>query len=366
MIGVIGGYGDVGLQAVRMLQKWGKVRLKIGGRNPAEARKNLGVEFAETEWVPVDAENVQSVEHFLAGCELVINCTGPSSRLGGRVAGMCLAKGCHHIDAGVNKELESLHGAPYNTISLYAAGAVPGLSGLLPRWLAKSFDQLESMLCYIGSLDRFTASAAEDYLAGASGRGNKPLAAWQNGSCRLSVLRRRERIQLPFFAREVTLYPYFDQEAEFVASSLLLNNGEWYIASDGKQVSSLLEEVCGQFLTERETAIRRLCRASEIDSAGRQRYINFIIQLSGKINGCRIDRTLVLQADRPAVLTGLAAAAAGMAVLAGEIPPGVCPLAEIVDPCSVVTRLVNANGIKQLKVFEGPIEQLLQQVEGEI
>lgn len=366
MIGIIGGYGDVGLQALRLLNEWGKQPLRIGGRQPETAQAQLGPKFSQAEWVKVDIEDDRSLEVFLHGCNLIINCAGPSHQTALRVARMCLTKGCHHVDAGIDKSLARLRGMPQSSVVLYAAGATPGLSGLLPRWLAKAFDQVESIVCYTGALDRFTASAAEDYLAGVADTSNRPLVAWRNGACQAAALRRRSGVTLPFFSREVTLYPYFDEEAEFVAASLLLQAGEWYIVSDGSHVPAVLEEARFQFLSDRKDAVQRLCTASAFDLAGRQSYMNFITQLNGMKNGAAITRTLVLQADRPSVVTGLTAAAAGIAVLEGEIPAGVRPLAEIPDPDKVLARLHNTKFINRLQVLDCSVDQLLQAVEGEI
>jgi hypothetical protein len=366
MIGIIGGYGDVGLQAARMFNEWGKHPLRIGGRNPETARLKLEAEFPRAQWVSVNIEDDRSMESFLDGCELIVNCAGPSYRTAACAAGMCLAKGCHHVDAGFDKGLEAMIGTPQSTAVLYAAGATPGLSGLLPRWLAKSFDKVDSLIYFAGALDRFTASAAEDYLAGVSGNDNEPLAAWKDGARRSSVLRRKPGATLPFFPREVALYPYFDAEAEFVAASLSLRDGEWYLAIDGSHVPPVLEEVRTLFPADRKSAVKRLCMAAELDSAGRRKYINLIIQLRGIQNGAGITRTLILQADRPSTLTGWAVAAAGIALLEGDIPPGVGPLAAIPDPDKVIARLRNVKCITQWKVLECSIDELLRPAEGEI
>ncbi len=363
MIGIIGGYGDVGLQAARMLSAWGKHSLRIGGRNPDLARTKLAGEFPAAKWAAVDIEDEKSLESFLYGCELIVNCAGPSHRTAARVAQMCLSRGCHHVDAGVDEALSMMRGTPQSTAVIYAAGATPGLSGLLPRWLAAYFDKVESMVYYTGALDSFTAAAAEDYLTGVAGKDNEPLAAWKNGARCPAALRRRTGAVLPFFPREVALYPYFDAEAEFVATSLSLCDGEWYIAIDGEHVPPVLEKIRPLFLKDWKSAVKRLCMATELDAAGRQKYINFIVQLTGRKNGAGIIRTLVLQAARPALLTGAVAAATAVAVLEGEIPAGVRPLAEIPEPAKVITRLGN---VKYLNITEGSVNDLLQAVEGEI
>ncbi|SCM81457.1 Saccharopine dehydrogenase [uncultured Sporomusa sp.] len=367
MIGIIGGYGAVGLQTARMLQAWGRQPLRIGGRNSTMARTRFGSEFPQAEWFEVDVEDDRSMDLFLDGCSLIVNCSGPSWRTAARVAGMCLDRGCHHVDAGMDKEMAVMRKlSQNNTVVLYAAGATPGLSGLLPRQLAQAFDKVESLRYYTGALDNFTAAAAEDYLTGVVDKDNQPLAAWKNGACRLGALSRKPGSRLPFLPREVTLYPYFDAEAEFVANALALRDGEWYIGVDGQHVPPVLDEVRSRFLTDRHDAIKRLCTAAELDAVGRRQYVVFIIELSGRKNGTGITRTLVLQADKPSRLTGSVAAAAAMAVLAGEIPAGIRPLAEIPVPDKVIEQLNKSKVISCLRVFESSVEQLLPVTEGEL
>ncbi|MBD8499358.1 saccharopine dehydrogenase NADP-binding domain-containing protein [Paenibacillus arenosi] len=366
MIGIIGGYGEVGLSAVNMLYQWGKQPLRIGGRNPDPARIVHGHKWPQAEWVNVTIEDDESLESFVRGCVVVVNCAGPSHQTSARVAAMCMSLGCHHVDAGVDPRFEQLRETEHNKVVLYAAGATPGLSGLLPRWLAESFDRVDALRYYTGALDKFTFSAAEDYLVGVVSEDNEPMAAWKNSSRSSSALNRKTKATLPFFTREVTLYPYFDQEAAFVAASLSLRDGEWYLAIDGEHVPNVLEEVSAQFLVDRGHAIKRLCTATELDAAGRQQYVNFIVQLSGVKDGLDIVRTIVLQAQSSSQLTGWTVATAAIAVLEGEIPVGVRPLAEISQPHSIIDRISHSAIHAQFNVLECSIDDLLQTVEGEL
>jgi hypothetical protein len=366
MIGIIGGYGGVGLHAARFFNQWGQCSLRIGGRNPETARLNFVREFPLAEWVKVDIEDDRSTAAFLDGCELAVNCAGPSYRTAARVARICLAQGRRLIDAGLDQTMGTLRTTSPGATILYAAGATPGLSGLLPRWLAKSFDQVATLLYYTGALDRFTATAAVDYLAGVSGPNNLPLAAWKDGARRLTALVKKPGTVLPFFPRAVNLYPYLDAEAEMVAAALALQDGEWYLAIDGERVAAALETIRPQFSDDPFGAVKRLCAATELEAAGRRRYQNFMIQLSGRKNGALVTRTLVLQAESPAVLTGTVAAAAGIAVLEGSIPSGVRTLAEIPDPDVLMDRLMQTKCLNNLAIFECPVAALLPTMEGEI
>lgn len=364
MIGIIGGYGDVGLEAARAFVKLGKSNLKIGGRNPQTVSDEIKSEFSNAAWVAVDINDVQSLASFCQNCKLIVNCAGPSSKFSVRVAQLCLEKGCHCVDSGTDDKLETLQEKTGEAAVIHAAGAIPGLSGLLPRWLGASFDKVDSLISYTGMLADFTPSAAEDYLAGVI-EANKPLAAWQDGECSMGVLR-KQKAELPFFPREVTLYPYFDKETEFVAKSLGLHDGKWYLANEGSRVAALLEEISIQFLTEPKTAVERICQASKLDAAGREKYLKFVIQLDGLINGSKATRTLVLQAQNPSAVIGSATAAAGISVLAGIVPAGVRPFSEFANLNIVVDTLQELGCQSMFKIFELSIEQLLQPMEGEL
>jgi hypothetical protein len=366
MIGILGGYGKVGLQAARVLKGWGNPSLRIGGRNPEKVQNKIINEFPDAEWVKVDIENDDSLKNFITDCELIVNCAGPSHRITARAAQMCLSYGCHHIDAGEGKNIERMHKSSQRTAAFYGAGAIPGLSGLLPRWLANSFDNVKNLIAYTGGLDQFTLSGAEDYLFGVFDEAKEPLAAWKNGACCSSSLNRRSGVALPFFPHEVNLQPYFDTETEFVAKSLSLRNGEWYLAVDGEHTSAALEGISAQFHADAKAAIKHLCLATELDAAGRQTYLNYLVQLEGVKQGKSLTRTLVLQTMGTSVLTGSVAAVTGIALLEGELPVNVGPIAAIPDPDKVIARLSETRIISRLKVFDCSINDLLQVVEGEI
>lgn len=366
MIGIIGGYGDVGLQTAKALHEWGAGRLRLGGRNPERAKRSYGEQFLQAEWAEVHIEDDRSMESFMDGCELIINCAGPSYRTSARVAEMCLQHGKHLVDAGFDPAMKAMHTRRTDKAIVYAAGSTPGLSGLLPRWASQSLDRVESLKCYTGTLGKFTASAAEDYLAGAASADNVPLAAWRNGSRRSAAAHRKSRVTLPFFPREVDLYPFLDAEAEFVAASVSLKDGEWYIAVDGTHVPTVLETTRIQFLTDPQNAVARLCAAAELDSTGRRPYVHFLVQLDGIRDGDEATRSVVLRADNPASLTGTVAAAAGAALLVGEIPPGIRPLSEIPDPDSIVQKVKQAHCVQSIQLLNYSIDQMLQTTEGEL
>ncbi|MBU3186312.1 saccharopine dehydrogenase NADP-binding domain-containing protein [Clostridium estertheticum] len=365
MIGILGGYGEIGLEAASILSQWGKHSLRIGGRNIEGAQIKLENKFPSAQWKFVDIKNSESVEKFIDGCDLIVNCVGPSYEASALVAKMALEKGCHYVDVGFNKELEMMKGVYENISAIYAAGAIPGLSGLLPRWLAKGFNKIDSLTCYTGILDKFTISAAEDYLAGVL-KNNISMAAWKDGKFRSSALKRENSVELPYFSRRVNLYPYFDNETQYLAENLSLKNGEWYMAFEGEHIQSIIEEVCFQFLSDRNKAVNRLCTATALDTIGDRSYINFLIELSGTKDEYKKTKTLILQGYKPSVLTGNVVGVVARAVLEGEIESGIKCLAEVSNLERVIELLNETSAVSIFNTEDCSIRELLQIVEGEI
>ncbi|MFI9362719.1 saccharopine dehydrogenase NADP-binding domain-containing protein [Kitasatospora sp. NPDC053057] len=355
MIGVIGGYGAVGEQAARLLGSWGAGPLRIGGRDLRQAQHTTAALPGAVEAVAVDVEDATSLAAFVRGCEVVVNCAGPSHRISARVARAALAAGAHHVDAGGD-------GLPSDTAgrcAVFAAGALPGFSGLLPRWLAaQEFDTVHALTVYAGVLDRFTATGAEDYLHGVLGGANEPLAAWRDGSRRSAALTRRSTVTLPCFPREVSAFPYLDAEGEHVARDLSLIHGSWYTVLDGGHLTAALDAARALPM---DGAVAGLCRATALDAAGRTPYVVMLAQLDGTAAGRTTTRTAVVRAPGIAQLTGATAAAATVAVLNGEVPAGAHHAATVLDPSATVTRL---REVLDLTIHQIAIDQLTVIEEG--
>ncbi|MFC9331197.1 saccharopine dehydrogenase NADP-binding domain-containing protein [Kitasatospora sp. NPDC057015] len=353
MIGIIGGYGAVGAHTVRLLDGWGAGPLRIGGRRPERAALLPGSAEA------VDITDDASLDRFVRDCELVINCAGPSHRTARRVVRAALATGAHHVDAG---GAESPGQDTGDRTVLLHAGALPGLSGLLPRWLAgQGFDTVHELTAYAGVLDRFTAGAAEDYLHGILGAANEPLAAWQDGARRSAALTRRAGLRLPFLPRPVLAHPYLDAEGAELARELRLRRGRWYSLLDGEHLGPALDAAR---TLERAEAVARLVRATALDTVGRTPYVNLLVQLDGLAGGRPIARTAILRGPGIDRLTGAVTAVAALAVLRGEVPPGVRTAASALDARTAVARLLGVPGLCRLTLSDLTIDDLASEEEG--
>jgi hypothetical protein len=352
VIGIVGGYGAVGTHAARLLAEAGAGPLRIGGRDPARARRAAATLPGAAEAAVVDIADDVSLAAFVEDCEVVVDCAGPSYRTGARVARAARA---HHVSAG--GDTPSDHAG--TRCAVFAAGALPGLSGLLPRWLAaREFDDVHGLTCYAGVLGRFTATGAEDYLHDVLGGDHEPLAAWREARPRAAALTRRPAVTLPFFPREVGVVPYLDTEGEHLARALALTEGRWYTVLDGEHLGVALD--AARTLPGAD-AVARLCRAAALDTAGRTPYVILLLQLDGTAAGREITRTAVLRSPGIAELTGAMTAAATLSVLNGEVPAGTWRAAAVLDPSATITRLRPAC---ELTVLDAPIDQLAAVEEG--
>ncbi|MEU9384351.1 saccharopine dehydrogenase NADP-binding domain-containing protein, partial [Streptomyces sp. NPDC048279] len=171
VIGVLGASGAVGRAAVRELRTLGHTGLRLGGRT-ASALCAVAEENAaghdETVWA--DADAADGLRAFTEGCDIVLNCVGPTYRLRATVAFAALAAGAHCVDvAGDDPAAEDLAkgGAPARddrTVVL-SAGALPGLSSLLPRWLAgQGLDGATALTAYCGGLETCSPTVAHDLM----------------------------------------------------------------------------------------------------------------------------------------------------------------------------------------------------------
>lgn len=248
-----------------------------GGRHPQP------VAWAQSCYVDVSDE--ESLMMFATGCRLIVNCAAPSARLSQQVANRLHAAGIPLVDAGGIDCPAALQppvgGCPCS--ALFAAGALPGLSGILPTWLARTLDRADALHCWFGVFDRFTPGGAEDYLEGVL-RASGP---------KHTLPRRQSNVSLPFFPRPVQLQPYEDEESRRVTNQLGVRHSRWYLALDGEHLVRALETAR---VLPQEAAIHAVVEGAALDVAGRHAWVNFLIQVDGVRQGTNTTLTLLLKA----------------------------------------------------------------------
>ncbi|QLG95459.1 saccharopine dehydrogenase NADP-binding domain-containing protein [Pseudomonas yamanorum] len=364
LIAVLGASGDVGLASAQALLSLGMSNLRLGGRNPvngAHCLAQLRQQWPEAhlQWLPVDFNDAPALAAFARGCDVLLNCAGPSWQLQDHAAQAALKADAHYVDAAGDISLDPTQWR--GRCAVLGAGLQPGLTGLLPRWLAEqAFSRVLALTSYFGLRDQFTAVAADDFLQGAADGSSEPLAAWQNGRCS-RALRRRRDVELPCFHGQVHLLPYLNQEGERLAMDLNLDLGQWFnVISDG-YVLKALDQAHG---LPRADAVQRLCTASQLDLSGQVPFVTLLLQLDGLFDGQPLTRSLVVSGAGNAALTGAMAAATVISVLEGEIGAGCHYAAQALPPAISLARLQRTSAIRAMNLLHGPLEQLHSAEEG--
>ncbi|WP_341720838.1 NAD(P)H-binding protein [Micromonospora sp. FIMYZ51] len=132
---MLGAGGAVGRVVTARLATAGHP-VRAGARKPAELPP-APPGGSPVDRVPVDIDDPATLHRFCDGCAVVVNCAGPAVRIGARVAAAATATGADYVDAAGDAALaEAVGEVCGDRRAVLSAGLSPGLSELLPRYLA--------------------------------------------------------------------------------------------------------------------------------------------------------------------------------------------------------------------------------------
>jgi len=360
VIGLVGGYGAVGRATARLLRSWGGVRMRLGGRNPATAEEFIRNELGGgEEAAALDIYDPAALAGFCAGCSVVVNCAGPSYRVLDRVARAAFAAGADYVDPGgdepLHHRLAGLELAKAGRTAVLTAGMMPGLSGILPRWLARQgFGRSRKITAYVGGRGRLTPVSAADYLLSLAAAASDSLAAWRAGARVARALEPLTDAALPFFPPGVTAYPFLSAETERVARALKLDEVSWYNVFEGGHMLAALGRLQGATAAREDLSagIAELSQAAELDLFGKDPYQLFMLRMEGETEDCSpLSRTVMLRAVDAHELTGTITAFAVALVLERKVAPGLHFAAEALDP-DIVDRLPGTPAVTAMELMD--------------
>ncbi|MEV0218336.1 saccharopine dehydrogenase NADP-binding domain-containing protein [Streptomyces sp. NPDC050704] len=348
-IGILGGYGAVGSAVVRRLHRAGIGPLLVAGRDPARAEACVASLDAAPTAVSAQAVDLwdASLDSFLTRCRLVVNCAGPSYRVLDTVARAALRHGVDYVDAAgddpLHARLSAQDGgtgawAAANRTAVLSAGALPGLSGLLPRVLLDRAARPARLEAYLGGVAALTPAAAGDVLLARGPEHGIPSAAWENGQAQDRALEPRRGLTLSAFPRPVTAFPFLSTEAVRLAETAGIGRVHWYTVFGGEH---LAEELAMSWALD-STDTADLVRAADADVRRHGSWYGQEFRLWDGTDGTDDGPptlTLTLRAEDSYELSGFLAATAAQHVLAGQVKPGVHFAADVLDPSSTAQSL---------------------------
>lgn len=363
MIGVAGATGSVGRWAVRELSRMGVGPLRLGGRQ-ARTLAEVATKVAGAEVHPFDLEDAQGTARFCAGCTVVLNCAGPSYLILDTLARAAAASGAAYVnvsgDEPVHRRLCVSGGAGTAVLStaVLSAGMLPGLSALLPRWMAGGLDGVDWLSCYVGGLERCSPSSATDMiLSMQTGDGEdygQALAGWRHGRVEPRVLRPAKDVDVPFFPDPVSTHPFLSGESARLGASLGAGSLDFWNVFVGDRLVNAFTRMRtrppqGEGLT---SAVQELTRAAELDLFGRKPYYALVFEMGGELDGSAVVRTAALRTGDAYALIAAVAALAVRAVVEGRVEPGMHYAAEVLDPEWSIQQLRHSTAVDVLEVVD--------------
>jgi len=200
MIGIVGASGAVGGAALANLSSEGRYVLRAGYRSQP-LHHTIAADVKQQQ---VNIDDEVSLARFCKNCSIVLNAAGPSCRIGDRVARAADEAGAHYVDtfggALLVQQLATLPLSPGCCV-IHSAGIYPGLSALLPRWMAEQgFDCVRALRGWSGGRERCTPAAAADVLLSTVQGFGQAGTAWVEGHRTTEAL-------VPCDAVEVVSFP---------------------------------------------------------------------------------------------------------------------------------------------------------------
>ena len=296
-IGIIGGYGAVGVEALQYLVKTTDYRVVVAGRNKKSAKAvTEGMGRRVTSKV-VDIYDKKSLDDFCRDNCIVLNCTGPSAVVQDRVALAAIRQSIHYVDPGGYNFLYKILEEKENEIKskglkfVISAGLFPGLSEVFPAYIAKTqFESVDYLELYYVGHDRWTYNSAYDIASSLKEIENYGFVCFDNGRIKkLGKVSGIKKIKLPPPLRSVRAFPFFPPEILQVVQKYGIKSAQAYGTNSGIFVPLAMFYIMlfRQYKTQKqkERSAMLIAKAAELDLKKRNPYFIVYLIIEGRMAG---------------------------------------------------------------------------------
>ncbi len=353
VIGIAGASGSVGAGALACLvgeQGHYELRAAYHTHPPGDIDEHKSVR-----WHQLNVYDEASLAQFCSGCSVVLNTAGPSSLIGDRVARAADHAGADYVDAfGGRLLVDQLQANPLSTSRrvIHSAGIYPGLSELLPRWLARTqFDSVYGLHGWSGGREACSASAAIDVLASTHQGFGRAGAIWKNGSRITNAIAAYTQADLPGFAGSVSVQPLLSEELELLGRELQLRDLQWgnvmastraleVIARWGTRLGVQTSAVDARdYLQLQQQAVDDLVDTARMDLVGHTPFYRLLLEMEGTQAGTHKRIRAILKAMDSYRVSGAVAANAASRLVTDPPPQGVYRADTVLDWSQILRTL---------------------------
>lgn len=335
VIGIVGASGSVGSAALECLQGDSNLVLRAAycTRPPQQPDKR------RTTWSCVNIYDESALARFCSECTVVLNTAGPSTLMADRIARAADLAGAHYVDAfGGCLLAKRLQQSPLSTgrCVIHSAGIYPGLSELLPRWLADThFDSVDLLHGWSGGREACSAASAADVLLSTHQGFGRAGAIWKGGRRITNAMVAQDFIDLPGFPGRVRVQPFLSEELEGIACYLNLHDAQWGNVMASARALEVIAHWSGRLSLHPDTAgtgthqnlleqaVADLVDTARHDLLGHTAYYRLVIEMEGALASRPRRLRAVLKAKNSYQVSGAVAANAVSALIHNPPQPGV-------------------------------------------
>ncbi|PWU30669.1 hypothetical protein DK254_11395 [Pseudomonas sp. RW407] len=353
LIGLVGSGGSVGGAALALLRHRPGLRLRCGQRRPQ-------AQSATLETHPLDVFDAAQLATFCEGCQVVLNCAGPSWLIGERVACAAHRAGAAYVDAFGNAALlEALQGA--DRPSIIGAGVFPGLTALLPRWLVnQGLERPTHLRILSGGREPCSSAGGADVLLSALGGFGTPNTHWYDGQVQALVLPPGTE-ELPGFPELAHRSSYLTNELLQLAQALELREASFCNVFSNPELPTLIASLCQRLSQSHDPhslqqAVAQLVRAADLELQGRTPYYRLVVELEGWRSQQPYCQRAVLRSHDSYSLSATVAVCATVRLLEDDAWSGAHWAAQALQPATVIDAVLQ-QACNDLSLVELPGQQ---------
>ena len=337
MIGILGAYGAVGIWATRLIKSKSAQKIRIGGRNIEKVPSELRSEWSDAEWVKVDVSDKESIKQFMDGCEIILDCAKLSEAQTTQMDEIADAKNTPVLHLGIAGFQRKESKIPI----FYGTGAIPGLSGLIPQYLAKNFDHVNSLDFYYGGLGAFSYTAANDFIESLHNDEIRTMVYWKNGEIIPYIPSSNDVVEdLKSVISINKQFPFFDGEAEAITRKINPDEARFHMCVSGERTVEIMNSARFQYKQNPDETIKKLCTASKLDVFGIKENTFYLCIMEGVKNGNPLKLKMTVSGLGPSPMTGVTAGATVIALEKENVPGGIKLLGESDLATSIIESLI--------------------------
>lgn len=372
IVGILGCSGAVGKMACEILTR--DYLVKGGQRSDFDHK--FGDNFLGFE--KVDIYNSKSLKNFCKGCDVVLNCAGPSYKIKDIAAIEALEAGADYVDVFGADPLEDILKEKideYDSTCVISAGAFPGLSGLFPIWLKnKEFDSLDIIHLFAGGRELLSKNAAADLLLSSlKGFGTSDVFL-KNGNLTPYEAEFPLIVYLSGFGN-VDVQPFLHTEFINLADKLKLSETHFYNVFIDPLIHESIKNSFLKISDEEgfpglnEATSDLVNTASSLFSSGAHWY-SMMVDCLGIKNGEIVKKRGLIKSGNSYMISGAIAAMSVEKLINEKFDNGVYWAYEFLDPDTVFEKLIQTKAVESIDILD--INEVAQdlfsltEVEGEI